>query len=361
MNARVLLSLAVTGGLLAWALSRIAESALSFDALQPGWLALGVLSTAPPFAAVAWRWSLTARRLGLELPFTRALPEVYAAALLNGLLPSGMAGDALRVVRHGAELADGGPAPQQRGSVISPARGSARSDVSTPARGGARSEVSTLARGGARSDISTLARGGARFDISTLARKGARFDVRALWAVVLERASGQLVLWTVLLFGLAWWPIGRVRADALALGLLALALAAYASTRIGARWRALLRKAHVALVADGAWRGQLLASALVIAGCAATFACSARALGAPVSGRTLLQVVPPLLAITSLPLSIGGFGLRELANGALYAAAGLDADTGIAVATVYGVSGLIGSLPGALCLGRSNRAAQSAK
>ncbi len=319
MSARALLSLSVSGVLLAWALSRVAGSTLSLRELRLGWLALGALCTAPAFAAVAWRWSAIARRLGLELPFSRALPEVYAAALLNGLLPSGMAGDALRAVRHGRALA---------------ADARERSDGGAPAR-----EIG-------------------RLDLPSLARGAVRFDARALLAVALERVSGQVVLWSALLFGLAWWPSGEVPVAAFGFGsfgvmavgaLLVFGRRAAASSFVP-RASALAREAHTALIAGGAWRGQLFASALVIGGCAASFACSACALGAPVSGTTLLRVVPPLLAVTALPLSIGGFGVREFANGALYAAAGLDADTGIAVAAVYGVAGLIGSLPGALCL-----------
>jgi hypothetical protein len=56
-----------------------------------------------------------------------------------------------------------------------------------------------------------------------------------------------------------------------------------------------------------------------------------------------------LLAMT-VPTNIGGWGPREGVAACLFAAAGLGAAQGLAVAAVYGVLGLVASLPGAAVL-----------
>lgn len=81
-------------------------------ALGPGALggALGVLSPATVVLALAaglvattaqaQRWRLVARARGVRIPFREALGECWAAGLVNLLLPGGVAGDAVRVLRR---------------------------------------------------------------------------------------------------------------------------------------------------------------------------------------------------------------------------------------------------------------------
>jgi uncharacterized membrane protein YbhN (UPF0104 family) len=103
-----------------------------------------------------------------------------------------------------------------------------------------------------------------------------------------------------------------------------------------------------ALIADGALTVQLATSLLVLGACALGFACTARGLSLPLSWPELARIVPPLLALSALPISIGGFGVREAASAALYTESGLDASGGVAVAALYGFLNLLGSAPGAL-------------
>jgi glycosyltransferase 2 family protein len=281
------LQLSATFGLLSWALTRADLALFARARLAPGWLALALLCTALAFGAAALRWTFTARRLGLALSLRRALPEVYLASFLNCVLPSGIAGDVLRAARQDA-------APAQR--------------------------------------------------------------TRAFLGVALERLSGQLVLWIALLLSLLGWPALEHRLTWLAPALLLLALGAalLRARRLrsfapeGPSEDGLAPAIWRALIADGALAVQLATSLLVLGACALGFACTARGLALPLSWPELARIVPPLLALSALPISIGGFGVREAASAALYAESGLDATGGIAVAALYGFLNLLGSAPGAL-------------
>jgi uncharacterized membrane protein YbhN (UPF0104 family) len=305
------LQIAATLLLLAWAYARFDREPLRHNNLALGWLVLALACTAPAYAAAALRWSFTAQRLGVPVSFRRALPEVYLASFLNSLLPTGFAGDVLRAVRQSRSVA---------------------------------------------------------VDRSLYAR--------AWLSVALERFAGQLVLWLLLLLSLAhgplsayagvsrWWPllvgllvlpwlvVWRRRAFTALDVLLARGPARFdASLRVDL-WPALRR----ALFADGALGVQLATSCTVLACCTLGFACCAKGLSVPLSFSDLLHIVPPVLALSALPLSIGGFGLREVASAALYAGSGLDAGTGVLVASTYGLLNLLGSAPGALFVWLRRRA-----
>jgi glycosyltransferase 2 family protein len=299
------LQLALTIGLLCWTYGRLDFSQLRGRELSLVWLSLALACTAPAFFAAAVRWSFTAQRLGVPLPFRRALREVYLASFLNSVLPTGLAGDVLRAARHGA-----------------------------------------------------------------LSARDPKHAGRAWLAVICERAAGQLVLWSILLVSLAAWTKPQLAAlrpapwlSLLALlglcafvGRIWLARAVTAGTeqkaalvaRGPAQRADLLRALSNALLADGAFAVQLATSALVLASCTLGFACSAKGLSVPLSLSELVQIVPALLALSALPLSIGGFGLREVASASLYAGSGLDAATGVAVASVFGLFNLLGSAPFAI-------------
>jgi uncharacterized membrane protein YbhN (UPF0104 family) len=281
------LQLAATSVLLVWALSRVDLSLFTRERLDFAWLSAALVCTGPAFAAAAARWSFTARRLDVPLTFRRALSEVYLASFLNCVLPTGLVGDVLRATRH-------------------------------------------VVHGAERT--------------------------RALLSVALERLSGQVVLWLVLLISLSSWP--RVQ-GALPWCLPLLALTASAALALRARGLCAspadvnapaelgpaLRRA---LFAEGALAVQLSSSALVLAACTLGFACTAKGLSVPLSFADLTRIVPPLLAVSALPVSVGGFGLREAASAALYAGDGLDPAAGIAVAATFGCLNLLGSAPGAL-------------
>jgi uncharacterized membrane protein YbhN (UPF0104 family) len=249
----------------------------------------------------AWRWTVVARGLGIPLSLPAALAAYYRAVFLNLVLPGGVAGDVHRGVSHGREVGDVG---------------------------------------------------------------------RALRAVVWERAAGQgvqLVL-TVSLLLLLPSPV-RSTVPLAAAAAVAVALALFLAVRAlegGTRSRSTrVRGAVVADIRDGvlhrtALPGVVLASVLVVVGHALTFLIAAQTVGVTAPLSRLVPLALLALAASVLP-NIGGWGPREGATAWAFAAAGLGARRGAAVAVAYGVIVLAASLPGAIVLvaGRLRRRSAS--
>lgn len=244
----------------------------------------------PQLAITAWRWHFTAGRMGLELPFVRAWKEYYASTLLNLVLPGGVLGDVSRVVR----VAEG-------------------------------SNAAKVAR-----------------------------------CVVLERASGQLALWLTIAIGAValGWPtmpaaVGWLGAASVVFGI-AVAIAmrneAIADSKIGAAIRTIVSEVRTSMLSGGAWAVQLGASLLAVALLGAMFYLCAVAVGAPVDGRQALLIAPLVLAASALPISVGGWGVREATAAGLFGLMGLDATQGAAASAAFGAVSLVTALPGALVL-----------
>ena len=56
----------------------------------------------------AWRWTIVARGLGIELSLSAAVAAYYRALFLNVTLPGGVVGDVHRGVSHGRDVRDVG-------------------------------------------------------------------------------------------------------------------------------------------------------------------------------------------------------------------------------------------------------------
>ena len=238
----------------------------------------------------AWRWRIVARGLGVELPFGTAVAAYYRSLFLNVTLPGGVVGDVHRGISHGRDTSDVG---------------------------------------------------------------------RGLRAVAWERSAGQVVqvVITVAVLLVVASPV-RSGMPLVALALIAaaagLALAARVKPAAGrSRWARLRsaagRDLREALLARRAWPAIALASALVVAGHAATFVIAARSAGAT---APLTQLLPLALLVTqaaALP-NVGGWGPREGVAAWAFAAAGLGASLGVATAVAYGVMVFVATLPGAVVL-----------
>jgi uncharacterized membrane protein YbhN (UPF0104 family) len=88
---------------LLWLLARYVDVAAvlaRLSALSPAWVALGLAVSVLQVGVLAWRWRLTAARLGIDLPLRDAIGEYYLGIMLNQLLPGGVAGDVSRAWRH---------------------------------------------------------------------------------------------------------------------------------------------------------------------------------------------------------------------------------------------------------------------
>ena len=303
--ARVLPRFAISAGLLgglAWLLDADALVRRLND-LDPVWVVVGLAISLPQMALLALRWRLTAGRLGLDLPFGTALREYYLATFVNQLLPGGVMGDVSRAWRHGRT---GPGAPPHGNAIASP----------VPASG-----------------------------LSLAAR-----------AVVLERASGQLVMAAAAVVALGSLPVaGAVRARVLVIALgaaAAVVVVAFALDRACVAPRlasAVWRDVHAALLARDVVGAQLATSVLVLGTYVATYLAAARAVGITTPFAVLLALVPPVLLSMLIPVTVAGWGIREAAAG-LWSLVGLTAEDGVAASAAYGLLVLAATLPGAAVL-----------
>lgn len=270
----------------------------NFKGVAPGILLIGMLVglllVQLQIALSAWRWYRTARSLGQTLHLSDAVREYYMASLVNQILPGGVTGDAARVIRSRDQ-------------------------------------------------------GGAHL---------------AIKSVMIERLAGQLTLLLIVVAGVIAWPemigsglpagIGKILFLAITIGLvvfaLVLALQYGACGRIQAFARSLAPAIAQAWVWHGAWRWQLVQSLAIVVSYIALFAVAAATLAAPLPMVALVTIVPMTLLSMLLPVSIGGWGVREAAAAVLWPLVGLSAESGVATSVFYGLLCLVGSLPGLLFL-----------
>ena len=284
---------------LAWHMAGGSGLLARLQAAEVGWLAAALALTVPMQVLSAWRWRYTARRLDVRLGFRRAVEDYYLASLLNAILPSGVAGDAVRVWRQG------------------------------------RSQVPT---------------GTERYRL-------------ALHAVVLERASGQMALALVAVVAVLAAPpalagLGLAPLMLVALGLLlVLCLGVLASLVLGlgagsplAGLRVLVHDFRRAFSPWSAMATQLVLSLAIVATYLASFYLVAGSLGVWLAPGVALVAIPLVLYVMVIPLSVGGLGLRELMAAALWPLMGLSAGDGALTALLYWAVMLAGSLPGAFVL-----------
>ena len=262
--------------------------------LDTRWVGAAVAVSVLQIVTSAWRWRFTAGRLGLALPFGRAVREYYLAMFLNQLLPGGVAGDVSRAWRH------------------------ARTEQPGP----------------------------------------------AVRAVILERASGQIVMIGVAVVSCLALPEALRRGVPIGWLVAAALSGAAVGLMTWVRRRArrdkgsatlvdvLLHDARIALFARAAFPLQLASSAVIVASYLATFVIAARAMGSTTPLGTLVPLIPLVLLTMLIPVSIAGWGVREGAAALLWAGAGLSAADGAAISAAYGLLVLLASLPGALSMFR---------
>jgi uncharacterized membrane protein YbhN (UPF0104 family) len=264
----------------------------------------------PQVALSAFRWRFTAGRLGIDLPLSTALREYYLATFLNQVLPGGVMGDASRAWRHARTA--GGVAAEDDAVVRVPLGPAVR-------------------------------------------------------AVILERASGQIVMCAVAALSLAVTPLAFGTAPgvvvlallggcgAVGLGVLLARRSAPGVGPLASVWR----DVHATLLARDVLGVQLATSALVVGSYVAMYVVAARAVGVDTPVGTLLPLVAPVLVSMLIPATVAGWGVREATAAGLWTAVGLTAVDGVAISAAYGIVVLVSSLPGALLLlsaGRGRRA-----
>jgi hypothetical protein len=262
--------------------------------LAEGILALGLV-------LLALRWKVLLEAAGATLPLPTAIRLVFVGYFFNFFLPTTVGGDVARVLGAGSRA----PLAVVGGSVL----------------------VERLLGFGCLLTIGIVA----SFGVPALV-----ITRNALWVSAAVFVAGTLVL----LFA----PLPRARGEGLVaralggLGRLALQVRAY-----GFRPAAL----GAALVLSFAWQ---LALVLV------NVALSAGLGGiAPLS--SLLALVPAVQAITMIPVSVGGLGVRELGYEYFFRTSGFDPSGAVALAAAFLAATIVLALVGgiAYAVGRGER------
>jgi len=238
----------------------------------------------------AWRWTVVARGLGLRISLPAAVAAYYRALFLNLTLPTGIAGDVHRGVRHGREVHRVG-----------------------------RGVRAVVWERGAGQVVQAVLMISILLVLPSPVRSVMPFV--ALAAVAL---AGVVVLACRMQLGSAdsrWMRLRNAVVDDLRNGVLR-------------------RNALPAIV---------LASTVAVLGYALMFVVAARTVGVAAPISRLLPVA--LLATLAMVLpSIAGWGPREGAAAWVFSAAGLGAAAGAAAAVAYGVLVFAAFLPGAVVL-----------
>ena len=179
-------------------------------------------------------------------------------------------------------------------------------------------------------------------------------------AVLLERASGQIVMLSIAGASIAWLP-RPFSADlrivlvgvCLLLATVTAGLIAWACSQRQV-YDSVLRRtwvdARAGLLSRRALPAQLLSSTLIVTSYIAVYVIAARAVRVDTPASTLVPLVAPVLATMLIPATIAGWGVRETGAALLWGAAGLPVADGVAISVAYGLLVLVSSLPGAVIL-----------
>ena len=283
---------------LAWWLD-VAQIVARLGRMRAGWVLAALGLSVVQVLVSAWRWRLTAGRLGIVLPFGQAVREYYLSMFVNQVLPGGVMGDVSRAWRHAAaqRLASSSGGPAIRAVVLERLSGQ------------------MIMVGVASASVLTLLVGSGD----------------AAWVVVL------VGLGTVA--ALRRWVKAPARDDDAP------------SSLLGRLWH----DTKAALVTGTALPIQVATSAVVVGTYVAIYLMAALAVDVDTPLRTLLPLVAPVLVAMLIPASVAGWGVRETAAALLWDAAGLTSEDGVVISIAYGLLALVSALPGCVVLMRRPR------
>jgi uncharacterized membrane protein YbhN (UPF0104 family) len=233
---------------------------------------------------LSWRWALIVRGLDSEVPFMLAVRATFTSTVLNLTLPTSVGGDVGRVWFGKLQ-----GIPVISGSV-----------------------AAILDRGiGLAILVFLVAASSLWF--------GGLTGMVTFFAVLIAGSAGLLLL-------LRW--AARLPAES-------------AAFRTAEAVRAVVRNvvllAHSSLLSLAAHLAAALIAMVI-----------ANGMGIPLTIGNAVLLFPAVLLATAMPVSIGGWGLRELAAIPLLALAGIAADGAAAIALMFGVTQLVAALAGTL-------------
>lgn len=217
--------------------------------------------------------------------------------------------------------------------------------------------------------LNQLLPGGVSGDVSR-AWRHARAEARTgppVRAVVLERASAQIVMTIVAIVSLLTLPLASGPARMAAAGLVIVAVVALAMVpSIALRRPASATVESPSSLAPGSspslagrvWSDtrrallgralpfQFSSAVLVVGSYVGVYLVAARAVGVETPFVRLLPLAAPVLMTMLIPVTVAGWGIREGAAALLWGAVGLTPEDGVAISVAYGLLVLVSSAPG---------------
>lgn len=287
----------VSVALLLWLLHRVGLSELASTIAQTNWVLVGcvcVVQTAlVPIQTL--RWLIIARRLGADFRFLPAWRNVYIGQFFNQVFPSSVGGDAVRLwyLRHSI------PVDVAIGSVA-------------------------------------LERIIALFAVTTIVVLGAH--------VLLGIVSAGPLRWGLVLLvaGVAIGLVALLSLDKVPLPSLINRLAAVKFAR---RIPAMARQVFFSWSCLGA---ALLLSVIIQIGIGTSLWLLALGLDVHASLVDFLVLAPLITLVTALPISVGGWGVRESATVTALSLIGVPAPAAFAISVEFGLVMILVGLPGGL-------------
>ncbi|MDA0704850.1 MAG: lysylphosphatidylglycerol synthase transmembrane domain-containing protein [Proteobacteria bacterium] len=287
--------LAVSAGLVWWLVDHvdIGPLAARFARLDSGWAGLAVLALLAQFLVAALRWRLVTAAIGAPLSVRSALRFFMIGAFFNQTLPSSIGGDAFRVWyahRDGRGLSE--------------------------------------------------------------AFSGVFVDrLSALFVIVLVMVASLPWLFALLTDPVARWSMAvvMVGGSAAFAALFALPLSSFG---IFERWAAtrliviVVRDARRALIGRQVGLAVGAASLVLLVLSALVLYLAGRAIGVDLGLVHCLLLMPPIVAISVLPISLAGWGLREGAAVVGFGFAGIAQADALAASLLFGLLLAAVSLPG---------------
>ena len=256
--------------------------------LQPGWIILALMMLTAQIGLLAARWRTIVVACGAELAFLPALQLSFIAAFFNQVLPSTVGGDGAR--------------------------------------------------------------------IWLLARQGAAGWARATYSVLIDRIVGIFALALIVIACLPWTfelihdPLARTLLLLIGFGAVAgpviFVLIGPQFERLLARW-ALTRhlsaasRAAATLCRSRSFAVVMICSMTIHLLTIAAAWCCVKASAAAVDFTHVLFLMPPVLLISTVPISIAGWGVRETSMIAAFVFAGLAQSDGLTLSILFGAASFV--------------------
>lgn len=283
---------------LVWALMRAvgAEGAMErmLD-VHPGWLAVAIGLGCGQMLIGVLRWRAVLSALKTQMALGSLFRFMYIGAFFNQTLPSSVGGDAVR-----------GYMAYRAGLGLRPAVNSVLLD-----------RIATV--------LALVVLVAAMMPFVVITGEGGAWFSRAVWIILILALGGTGTLMLL---------------DRLPQGLQRYRLVAGMSVLAADLRRTFLHPIHMPLLMFWSVLGHVNLSMIIFS--------LAVGLGVEISLTQCLALFPPVLLAQTVPISVAGWGVREGAMIAMFALAGVGAESTLAVSILFGLVMVVISMPGGL-------------